>query len=499
MVGPKDKKFYAISTLNLLKQESNKDFILNLLLHATILIFEESLFAPSEAEIILKKALKLKDQIQIDEQIRENLEYIILIYYGFLFLANNKIQYSNQKFKDALKLNPNGVNAGFYFALTNTKLDNTEDVVESIGILYEYDQKRIAYSVEQSNFNLFVNFVRNPIISNFFEFEDFIKYKDLFITINESNRNIANVTSNSLRTKLHNLNNLSAKEFYNSEILNIDNFLQKVIRLFQSTNNTFVLGTSYNLVNKFDDLVDKIKYTLNNKINNEINNQLKFYKQDIKDKLKESEKLKGKLEKFKKDLEKKSKLELERIANIIANIIRDIEHEIVELDNKQDYSPRVSFNNSMTYVILFSFLTFLISGFIGYIKSNPSSISDLENVLLIVLLSGLKWSVMSTFIGTTIAFFASLFTIASKSSKKQELLKEITLANKLKEREINKIKLLVESKNRFIESSYKKKMQTYSSTIKLLQNKEKRSEQALKEKATEKHKDVIEKLDLLKQ
>ena len=56
MVGPKDKKFYAISTLNLLKQESNKDFILNLLLHATILIFEESLFAPSEAEIILKKA-----------------------------------------------------------------------------------------------------------------------------------------------------------------------------------------------------------------------------------------------------------------------------------------------------------------------------------------------------------------------------------------------------------------------------------------------------------
>lgn len=499
MVGPKDKKFYAISTLNLLKQDSNKNFILNLLLQATILIFEESLFAPSEAEIILNKALALKDQLQIDEHLKENLEYIILIYYGFLFLANNKIQYSNQKFKDALTLNPNGVNAHFYLALTNAKLDNSEDVVESIETLYEYDQKRIAYSVEQSNFNLFVHFVRNPITANFFEYEDFIKYKDLFVTINNSNKSISNVTSNSLSVKLSKLKNLGAKEFYNQEILNTNNFLQKVIRLFQSTNNTFVLTTSYNLVNKFEDLVDKMQNALNNKINNEINNQLKFYKQDVKDKINESEKLKDRLEKYKKKLEKKSKLELERITNTIANIINDIEQEIIDLDNKQDYSPKVNFNNSMTYVIMFSFLTFLISGFLGYVGSNPSSISELENVLLIVLLSGLKWSVISTFIGTIIAFLASLFTIASRSSKKQELLKEITLANKLKEREINRAKLLIESKRRNIEISYKKKMENYSSIIKILQNKEKHTEQFLRENISEKYKKVIENLDLLKE
>jgi hypothetical protein len=63
--APADKKYFAVSALNAIKQTNRENFITNSILHSVILIFEKSLFDVAAAEEQLQMAFSLAGSLEM--------------------------------------------------------------------------------------------------------------------------------------------------------------------------------------------------------------------------------------------------------------------------------------------------------------------------------------------------------------------------------------------------------------------------------------------------
>lgn len=458
---PADKQYFAVSALNALKRNSSNNFITNVILRAIILIYEKSVFDPDEAENTIKKAFSLAETIDIEDELKKELEYILNIYYGFIFLKQQDAERAIDKFTEALSIKPGGINATFYLALAHAKLNNIETTENFIRNVYEYDQRRIAFAIEQSNFTMFNRFVRKPVTAYIFNFRDFLSYADIFRAIKERNENLAIVTLHPMRLKIAKLKEIRASEFYDDEMLASLEFLEKVVQVYIGTENTMVLGSSDNLVTRFEDLVQSIRQAIEERADNEINERLKIYDKSIDDSINETQRLKSELDQIRESLTLRLSDDIDRVSKIIASNIKEIELEIQRLDSGENYNPKYTFNNSMTYSIIISFIIFMIGGLAGYLNSNEINVWEFKNVMSIVFTAGLKWAAVSLFVGTLISFVLSASTFLEKSNRKQQLLQEIGAMKSSKEKEIEKLKLLAEEREQTLEERFEKRVKDY--------------------------------------
>ena len=497
--SPSEKKYFALSALNNLKRSDYNKYILNVILHAVILIFEKSVYDPEEAEQQINNAITLLESIGIDDKYKNKLRYLLNIYYGFLFLKMNDAISAIEKFTNALAVKSNGVNAAFYLALSHARLNNIDLAEKYIRSVYEYDQERIAIAVEQNHQAMFNSLVHNPVISYFFEFKEFSGLIDIFKNLKERNENIAVIELNILRVKISRLKEIWVDEYFGGEIVESLLFLENVLQLYNGAENVIFLGASNLLTNKFNNLIESIRNEIKTRTDAEVEEKLEIYDEHILNAGSETQRLNAEMIKLKEKIKNSLKENSERISKSIASNVNNIEMEIQNLGNMEKFNHKSTFNSTITYSIIISLIIFLIGGLASYVNNSEVNAWDFKSVMGIVFSGGLKWSAISIFIGALVSFILSASTLLEKSNRKLQLMREIGAMKSNKEKEIEKLKFQAGEKEKMLEERYVRKIDELNHRLKDLNEQKQMEEMRLKQLIMKKYSKFDKQLtDLLK-
>jgi|GEM_PF-3848559 len=497
--SPSEKKYFALSALNSLKRSEYNKYILNTILHAVILLFEKSVYDSEAAEYQLKNALLLLESVEIDDKQKKKLEYLLNIFYGFLFLKRNDTESAIEKFSNAYAIKPNGVNAAFYLALSHARLHNTGIAEEYIRNVYDYDQKRISLVIERNHQGMLDSLVHNPATSYFFEFIEFSGFIDLFKNISERNKNIAVVELNNMRIKISRLKDIWIGEYFEGEIIESLNFLETILQLYNGTENVIFLGTSNLLANKFNSLIGSIRHEIKVRTDAEVEEKLEIYDRRIENGVNETQRLNNEMIKFKEKIKNNIKESSERITKTSASYINAIEMEIQNLGNVDKFNHKSTFNSTITYSVIISLIIFMVGGLASYVNNSEVNAWDFKSVMSIVFSGGLKWSAVSIFIGTLVSFILAASTMLEKSKRKLMLMREIGTIKSNKEKELEILKIKAEEKERMLEERYVHKINEYNLRLKDLKEQKLTEESRLKEIVMKKYSRFDEQLlELLK-
>lgn len=495
--SPADKKYFAVSTLNALKHTKQNNFILNTILHATILIFEKSLYDAETAENQMTKALSLVESIDIEESFKNELNYILNVFHGFLFLKQSDVEGAIEKFTEANRIKPDGINAAFYLALSHARLNNFETTENLIRKVYELDQNRIELAINKNNRVMFGSFIHKPMVSYFFEFNEFSKFIQIFSTIKERNENIASVELNQIRARLTKLKELRISDYMDVDILESFNFLDNILQFYKGTGNVHFLGASNIYANKFFGVVENIKDLIKMEVDSEIREKLTVYSKCIDDNKNELQRLKVELDQLREKIKIKLAEKSEKASNMIAAKISEIELEIQNLDLVERYNHKLTFNNSIIYSVIISFILFMIGGLAGYANSSSVNAWDFKSVMSIVFSEGLKWSAVSIFIGTIISFIMSASTLFEKSNRKLLLMREVGAIKNSKESELENLIAMSEERQRIIEERFERRIKELKKRTEDLENQKQAEESTLKESMMGKYLKLDEQLAAL--
>lgn len=492
--APADKKYFAVSALNAIKQTNRENFISNAILHAVILIFEKSLFNGAAAEDLLQEALSLSESIELGESYKQELIYILNIFYGLLFLKQNDPENAIEKFNSALLNKPDGINSKFYLALSFARINDIENTEKYIRKVYEADQKLIAFAIENNSTAMLKRFIHKTFTSYFFEFKEIANFIDAFRYIKERNENIASIELNSLRGQLLKLKEFRISEYYDDAITESHKFLETVLQFYHGTENVFFSGASDIFLKKFNQLIEDIRNSIRLKAYDDVSENLKVFDKVIEDSKIESHRLQEEMElireKIKLNLNEKSERKIKMIATTVSNI----EHEIQNLDSVEKFNHKLTFNNSLTYSLIITSIVFMVGGLAGYANTTDINAWDFKSVMSIVFSEGLKWAAVSFFIGTLISFILAASTLFEKSNRKMQLMKEIGTLKKSKEKEIDALKHFAEAREKTLEERYERRIKEYHERTEDLKKQKSNEEENLKKSFMKKYWRVEEQL-----
>ncbi len=467
-----EKKYFALSIINFLDNYNSRSNFLSNIFGGIILSYEKSLFNPQRSIELFVKSKDIISKIKLSDNIKEELEYMLMLFSGYTYIFQQENEMAKNKFEDAVKLKSSGITAKFHLALMDMKLQDIEAAENYIKEIIHFDTERINFALENLSFNLFGYFIENAVINNIFYYLDFSlvneKIESLFSLIRISNEQIIKVLMN----KFEVFKIIIEEKSFPDEIVRNINFIDKVLKKFNDSNNILYLNAGEKLKNKFTETVVNIKEDIKGKYYRTINEKVSAINEEIKGKAANIEVLKQELENRKNELKSKLSAGIAKIENKITQEIQNLEEEIKNLPFKPKLNPQTSFKHAMTYNIILSFMVFLMGGCAGYSNNFVHSVSELKDLISVSLVTGIKWGVITFLIGIILSGMSAVLTLVERFNRRQQLIQNISVLKNGKEYQINLYKKEMANKEEILVKNFE---------VPINENKEK-IEQLIKER-----------------
>jgi hypothetical protein len=325
-------------------------------------------------------------------------------------------------------------------------LDNVSGSVDLLAKLIHYDKMRFKYAIENNSITTYSHFLRNAVIYQIFsesEFAGMLGEIETLLSVELPSEAVEFVRINKI---LNDLNSIHVKEYYDEVIIKNLQFIERFFESFHFSGNLLVPSSAVFITEKLIFVVDRLKNVIRNSFKTKIQDELKIWDKQIEDKF---ETIKYYTKEIEEGKDKRRKAVDEAIQRLETNqkfMIQAIEQKIEKVDDDKQYDPKSAFNSAMVYNIIISLMIFLIGGFAeGLMDKTGDSEASLMSTTI---LSGIKWGGITFLLGMIVAMFSAASAGWEKTSKKQRLLRDISLLKNQNEREkenfrnqsLNKIK-----------------------------------------------------------
>lgn len=495
----KEKQYFALSTINAIEKESaNKDYLKNFL-YSTLLAYEQSINSPEKSIQLLYKSKEIIDNnITINFELRADLNYLINLYLGFIFLKDDAVNEANQKFFDALENKPNGISASFYYADTQLKLGNQGKAVENLAKILAFDKNRFEYAVKHNNIGLFNYFLTNAVSYNIFNNNDFaVLVNDLDFLL-KTYLSPESTGLDKISNHIESFYDLPVKDFYDEEIDKNLKFIEKFIELYKDNKNFFLNYVSEYLAEKLNGILTKTAENIRKHYFDKAQEILVVYTDEIEKNQLTIKMLQRELDDTKLKAGKRLEEAIKFIEKESADNIAAIENKIEKMDGDSKFNPSAAFNSAMIYNIIISLIIFIIGGFGTGLTSSEANTDSFNSILMTIIVNGGKWGGITFIIG----FIASLFTATSaiweRSNEKSRLIKQISVVSLYKEKDLEQVKNEHQKHIKTFEKNFGDRIrQLEDSIIRVSKEKDEKSKE-LYENANEKIKDITIYLESLK-
>jgi len=495
----KEKQYFALSTINAIEKESaNKDYLKNFL-YSTLLAYEQSINSPEKSIQLLYKSKEIIDNnITINFELRADLNYLINLYLGFIFLKDDAVNEANQKFSEALEHKPNGISASFYYADTQLKLGNQGKAVENLAKILAFDKNRFEYAVKHNNIGLFNYFLTNAVSYNIFNNNDFaVLVNDLDFLL-KTYLSPESTGLDKISNHIESFYDLPVKDFYDEEIDKNLKFIEKFIELYKDNKNFFLNYVNEYLAEKLNGILTKTAENIRKHYFDKAQEILVVYTDEIEKNQLTIKMLQRELDDTKLKAGKRLEEAIKFIEKESADNIAAIENKIEKMDGDSKFNPSAAFNSAMIYNIIISLIIFIIGGFGTGLTSSEANTDSFNSILMTIIVNGGKWGGITFIIG----FIASLFTATSaiweRSNEKSRLIKQISVVSLYKEKDLEQVKNEHQKHIKTFEKNFGDRIrQLEDSIIRVSKEKDEKSKE-LYENANEKIKDITIYLESLK-
>ncbi len=492
-----EKRYFASSTINQIEKKTSKDNFFYLILQGIILTYEKSLFNPVKAQELFSSALELINLVKINDVYKIELKYLVLLYFGFLFLKQDLITEAQAKFNEALEVKPFGITAKFYNTLMDTKIRSLILSEEIIREIYNFDLDRLGYAIENNSLNMLDYFLRRPVLSNLFFYLDFSASLEVIETFLRDTRGSFVFDPEGIRIDINNFNNLNVSDYQDESIKKNLVFIETVIKNFTGTTNMLFLATSDKIEQKFLGTLETVYESVRQKYYGEIKEKLKIYDAEIYEKQTELNRITAEQEQSKNKLKEKLNSAINNVERSAAESVAVLEERINNIQMIKSLDPKNSFKNAMTYNLILSFTVFLMGGCAGYSNNFMGDIWKFDNLFSIVIVYGLKWALISFLIGLVVSLISAGSTMLEGSNYRQKLLRTITALKNEKDRKIEYLKKEGEQNEKLLVEKYTKNVEELRVYIENLKNEKMSRERELLEDAEKKIKDESGELEKL--
>jgi hypothetical protein len=137
----------------------------------------------------------------------------------------------------------------------------------------------------------------------------------------------------------------------------------------------------------------------------------------------------------------------------VAQKVRELEFKLESLENSKNTMSLKAFSNSMFYNIFISIFVALTGGFAEYTNSSQSSVDNFGGIIIVIIIHGLKWGLLSFIIGLVVSAFTSVSTVISIYTQKQRISKVINDTNSYKQRIIDALSADLETRKQRLVSN----------------------------------------------
>jgi len=479
----KERHFYALSMLNLLDKNPNSYNFLKYLMFALVFGLDEKLKMYQKSLELLELSKQIATSLDIEPVLKNEILYLLNLFTGFIYMHYNENALALKTFEDCLVMKPVAANALFYKALIETRLMMSDQSAKSLENLWELDKGRMELALNSNNINLVNYFLHYSYIYNIFTYADFsniLPAIEHFLNMTDSK---GEYTLDEIHARIDNFEVLDLKPYYNDVILNDLNFIAEYVIKYKQNRNWLVLFGNVLISSKFHKIIDGLLVEIKAKLLKELENQLKVF--DIEysgnlDKIKHlenelsigQERLKNKLEALRNELE-----------SSYNNAIGDEKRKIELLDMEKKFDPQETFTNSMVYNGMLTLGIFILGGFIGtYSGGNDESTPFLSGFLVY----GIKWAIITFFIGVVLSLVAVASASMEKSRVRSRLEKRIEQLKFQLQREIEVIKKDSEVQTKLLEEDNHEKIKKLIDRNDKIFNEKSEKEKELRKEMNEK-------------
>lgn len=485
----KEKQYFALSTINLIERNGNERNFLKLILHASILTFDDRIFAPDKAAELLTKSEEILEDTKMPEDAKTEVHYLICIYKGFANLTKTDYERANECFRDALVHKPNGITALFYNAVAERKLGATDNALALISKVLDYDRTRLHFALDGNNLNLFHYFLRNAAIYNVFTEKEFsTMLKDIDFLISSSCHTDTDIIGE-LRNNITILDELDYKKFYSKEIKTLLAFVEKYIQKYNENKNALLGFAVEKLKDKMEKIIQLILRKIRLHYEKIVEEELKYFDEAINENNEEMVSFKEEKDEQVERMKKRLEDILKRVEEHRKDIISRLEYRIENLTNDSKFDPTSSFNNTMVFNAIISLLVFIVGGFTdGFINLSGSDVGNMGSLMAATMIAGLKWGGIAFVIGIMISMFSAASAIWERTSEKQKLVRDIAYVKSQKSKEVEVYKKDVAKKIEAIEQEYKERIEALEKENERVKD----ERQARQKELNEKNEKIIE-------
>ncbi len=458
---PKEKNYFATSIINTVERNYDLQSFYNLMIYGVILTYDPISGNSKKAVELFSKAEGIVENCDIEEEIKNDILYILNLYKGFAFIKEYEYLHSLETFKKALVYNPNGVTAFFYSALSARYIDDFDLSFDYLREIIEFDKTRFKYAINYNHLALFNFFYENTVFYQVFTENGFAQ---LLPDIDFLIRSLYSDEQNSMEktySKLINMDNLRIKEFFDDSVIYEIKFLKNALDHYKKKKTGLI-----RIVEQIfrDKLVSLIKYIINlieshyyDKIREEIN----VFDKQIEQNKRQLTRIKHEME----DAQKKIQRNLEEAAEYLEEHLTEkskyLEEKIKRIDKDPKYNPSQIFYSSMVFTVFISLVIILVVGvitsFVGFGEEAAST--------KLALKTGLQWGGITFGVGVFISVFTTLSSFWEKASEKKNLVSQLNKVKDAEAEERENIHDDSERKAKIYEHKFKDRLKTQEKII----------------------------------
>ncbi len=385
---------------------------------------------PQKAVELLEKSKELINEQKINDDIKEELKYLLFLYQGFFCIRQNDIESALNYFGEALSVKPFGITAKFYHSL-NTVIEKDEYFSTAIlNDLFSYDISRIEFAINNNNLIMMNYFIKSALMSNLFYYPQLSNSFSVFFDFFRDIKNSVEHDINNLRANFNNLKNLNLNEYYDDKVKSNISFIEKIFKSYYKEENILFSGITDKLYQKFKNTLDIIINRIKEKSFGEVKEKLKVFENELQYKLTDIQLLTKEHEDQKSRFKERTNNTLKAVERKASENIAYLEERIENINLEAGFDPKAAFKNAMTYNIMLSFTVFLMGGCAEYSNTFMTNTVKYYEFFSTVVLTGFKWGLIAFSVGLIIALAAAGTAIMEGINQKKKLLQTI---NKIKD------------------------------------------------------------------
>lgn len=490
-----EKEYYANLTMSFIERDIYKHNFFKFIIQAILHTYHSSIYNFQKADDLFNEVKQMVSTLKLQDQVLHELLYIVNLFHGFLYLKEKKYADANNLFKEAVETKQNGITAKIYSALCELKLNNREIVEYYIREVITYDFHRMIVALDVNNFGMFNYFLINALVYNLFYEKDFAPATQLISDTLSQYRLTEENSLKKIADKITLLKELKVDEYITEDINKHFTLLDKIIKTYAESNNTLIIGMYPEFRRKYDEVLDLIIEEKKKREYKEIEQSLVKYDKAINDYSETIKRLKKELDTFHEKV--KSNLD-ETIKNINSNYEDEkqiIEERILQLPHIERYNPAKSFSANMVNNTIIALIVFLIGGLAGYSNEAVGYSAGYNSTIMMIIISGLRWGIISFLIGVLISGVIAGFVLIDRIDEKQKLVKKLNSLKLQRDRLIKEAEEYSKDKETIMRNSITASIEQHKKQIDEIQEEREKHRKRITEEVEENIKQFTETLN----